>query len=432
MDLRGDTPTFDGFIPRSPIDLDAILSEFIAPSTAGAGAPTVGAATVAPASAGAGATNDVATADATFREVVDESKEPIITSSVATTTSETTSETASVTTTVGDVVVEPTILEAPSAAEIDAFLAQARCKKLEEENTQLKDAIDRYKDKCENLEKDVSRALDDRNSARGRISLLKQENDALEQQNNALEDKLSRRKNALKAVEQEYQSKLDEVISALKKEKRLTDEATCTLRENRSLAAESELQIERLTRRVQQLEDLLASELEQSRGERMYPPYPIARMRQQFMPPPTHRMSSFPDGASATYMQSKHRLEHNDIDFHYASKEHPTKRRAGEGNLRDSLDLKLQSAKNKRFCYFGDEKCQRKHCNFAHSVYKLEVCPLGIRCNSKLHCGYMIHSEDERTKLIMSMQSSGKMELLCEEYDKYRTCKDGERCKKFH
>ena len=428
MDPRDNTPTFDGFIPPSPIDFDAILSEFIAPSTASAGAPTVGAATVAPASAGAGATNDVATADATFREVVDESKEPIITSSVATTTSETTSETASATTTVGNVVVEPTILQAPSVnslTEIDIFLEQARRKELEKQNTQLKDAIDRYKDKCENLVKDVSRALDDRNSARGRISLLKQANDALEQQNNALEDKLAKNK-------KEYQRKLDEARRDLKEEKRFTDEATRTLRENRSLVAESELQIERLTRKVQQLEDLLASELEQSRGERMYPPYPIARMRQQFMPPPTHRMSSFSDGASATYMQSKHRLEHDDIDCHYASKEHPTKRRAGEGNLRDSLDLKLQSAKNKRFCYFGDEKCQRKHCNFAHSVYKLEVCPLGIRCNSKLHCGYMIHSEDERKKLIMSMQSSGKMELLCEEYDKFRTCKDGERCKKFH
>jgi myosin heavy subunit len=315
--------------------------------------------------------------------------------------------------------VEPTILEAPSAAEIDAFLAQARCKKLEEENRRLNDAINRYKDKCENFEnfeKDASQALDERNRARAKASLLKQANDALEQQNNALEEKLAKYK-------KEYQRKLDEARRELKEEKRLTDEATRTLREKRSLAAESDLQIELLTSKVQQLEALLA--LEKSRGERMYPPYPIERMHQ-----PLDRMPSFPDGASA--MQSMHHPEHR-IDYHYASKEHPTKRRAGEGNLRDASDLKLQSEKNKRFCYFGGEKCRqmRKHCDFAHSVNELEVCPRGKRCTT-MHCGYMIHSEDERTKLFMSIQSSGKTETLCREYDRNRTCEAGSQCTKIH
>jgi len=304
---------------------------------------------------------------------------------------------------------------------IDTFLENTRLRVLETKNEELQRDIERYKDRCEDLRRDIGRLLDERNIARSKITVLRKDIDELEEK---LSQETKKFKTEIDSIEKEYQHKLNESRSALKDSKRHE--------------SQKEQDNERLKQKIEKLEEMLASEhdrskeykfeLEQIRGGMMFPHYPMAGMLPQFMHPHMHGMPPFPKEANEPYMQSAQR----EADQHYASKEHPTKRRAVDSDLRELIS-NPKSLCSKRLCYFG-ENCKhlRQYCNFAHSIDELKVCTKGKDCGAKIRCGYMIHSEDDRHKLRKFIKSSGKYEAICEAFDKDQTCKKGELCKKIH
>lgn len=372
MDTKANMSVFDGYIPLASIDNSNVLDKSI--------------------TASANVYTDSSSDRANTIEVVEESK-------------------STVASYVKEEPIEPTAL---NDTDIATFLENTSRKVLAEQNAELFQDVERYKDRCENLISEIARALDERNSAKSRISVLKKLNDDLKEKHS---QETRRLKTDIITTEKEYRRKLDEARSDLKEESRLCDEARDALKDEQRLHSQSEHQIESLKRKVEKLEDMLASEhdrnkeykleLEQFRG---------GMQNMMFQSYPMPKMPSFQRGIPD--MQYPLQYPMHEFNHHYASIEHPTKRKAN--------DIVC-----KRICYFG-EKCNRDKCTFAHSIDNLMMCPNNISCSSKMRCGYMIHSHEERMHLYMLVQSGSKKVILCEEFDKNKTCKDGSQCFKIH
>ena len=199
-------------------------------------------------------------------------------------------------TTASDSAVEKPI--EPTGSNIDTFLENISRNVLEEQNTKLLQDIASYKDRCESLQALYDQAFDERDSARNRISILKNKISALEEDNF---QKTKRLETELRTIEKESRRKLNEAKRDLKEEKTLGDEARDALKEEQRLVAQSEQQNERLKRRVEKLEGMLASEhdrnkehkfeLEQLRGEmqRRVFSHEMPHMQDR-MPHPSHGM----------------------------------------------------------------------------------------------------------------------------------------------
>lgn len=120
-------------------------------------------------------------------------------------------------------------------------------------------------------------------------------------------------------------------------------------------------------------------------------------------------------------------------DAHYCN-EHHCKRKA-QAQASDDLhskDLRKPEDQFKRLCYRGSNCIYRNiaSCNFAHSISELTICPSGKWCYKR--CGYMIHSNDEKTELYSFISKNNKMEQLCANYDRNHLCENGDKCRKIH
>lgn len=296
---------------------------------------------------------------------------------------------------------------------MDDLIGYARCKALEKQNADLKTDLERYKDKCEYLRGDISRFLAERNSARSMSESLSKQN--------------------------------AELLTRLTEEEKKVHQAKENFNEQQRLVKKSKQEVERLTQKVEKLEDMLSfgynrakefkHELDTLRGtmqSSMFQPYSMAGM-QQFIPQPS--MTRFtPVHASEQASSATAPHPENIPDYDYVPPEdRSTKRKAGNDDLRKLLQQKVAYTMHKRLCYYGAEcKYRDKDCNFAHSINELKVCQLGKKCNSRLRCGYMLHSEEERLDLKQSIKTSGKKEMLCEAADRFGICKFGLHCDKIH
>jgi hypothetical protein len=321
------------------------------------------------------------------------------------------------------------------------------------------------------------RIADEANAAlRKEKRIADEANAALMKEKRIADEALMKEKRLADEALRKEQRLADEARNALMKEKRSADEAKAHLKEEKQ-------DVEKLKQKVNKLEEMLLSEHDRNKEykieleklregipKRMFPHH---SMQSQIMKQPKYRvlplaresyesycsrasampayegyesaMPAYEGYASAMPAYEGYASEmpaYEDhyppmmqkYDHHYASVEHPSKRRAGEPDLRGVLHSKPFIPHCKRLCYESNMCLAHKHkrCAFAHSVEELIVCPYGKTCKIKIRCGYMLHSEDERDILTESVKSGKKEAILCKEYDLSKTCKTGDNCRKIH
>ena len=444
----------EGFIPLSPIDLDSIIEQLTADNAASDNSLNAGAVATSSESIRQAISNEpndsgadasaVAVNNYVSGDTIEMKDEPTITPIETTATEVSTidapiedselKETTDASHTIPSSAVEelpPS--NQPSSASIDAFLEETCLKVVKEQNAELRKESEYYKEKCAYLRSEISRALDERNSERNRVSYLRKQYDDLE-------DKLAEATKKLK----EYKHKLEDARVSLDKEKRIGDEAIEDVKKEKRLNAQNEQQIERLQHKIEKLEEMLATEHDRSKEYKAelekHRSALAAAQPHPHMFPTQHTMSmmhSVPHHVMPPFPSHQMAQSGMESDSHYTSIEHPNKRQAREhsppADLREMLQPKQQHVIYKRLCYHGN-KCKRslQPCNFAHSIDELEQCPYGKKCYHKARCGFMIHSEADRVELKTLVYSRGKKEILCDEYDKNKICRYGEKCNKIH
>ena len=346
----------------------------------------------------------------------------------------------------GEAVSEPTIPDAPTFENIDTILENSRIKVLEELVETQQKQLEYFKDKCANLQLDIGRTLEDRNSVKSRVAILKEQIDDLETRlsisNKSYRECHQKLTTARDSLERERRA-ADAAKDSMEKEQLAADTARDALKDSQRQVSQQSQEIERLKRKSDKLEEMLATEHDRCKEYKLE----LEHMRssgQQCsgtqVPMSQHNFMRRPVFASADYPVNPRGCNpagEYKFDSHYASTEHPAKRAAPAyahapapgGDFRNSLSAGAASHYCKRLCYNGN-LCTRTQCNYSHSIAALKVCPYGRECINKARCGHMLHSELEREELYIN--SRGKLERLCESYEKTKNCSYGEKCYKIH
>jgi len=239
-------------------------------------------------------------------------------------------------------------------------------------------------------------------------------------------DKTSRDLEATKKELYATSRDLDATSRALEAETLLHKESRKALNEKEYEVYQNELEIKQLQLKIAKLKETFMESVSELRELQGAQPQPHSMVG---MYPPQFPNREFP---------------RMDLDYeeHHPSKrkaiepefqEHHSKRKAIGEDLREIIQSKKvpRPERFKRICHHGN-LCKYPICDYAHSIADLIVCRQGIDCIVKSYCGYMIHSEKERTQLESFVKSRGINVVLCKDYDKYKKCQNGEHCNKIH
>ena len=306
---------------------------------------------------------------------------------------------------------------------LDTFITTTRLMTVEKENEKLRKSLDDDK-------------LDSLLMKEQYVKKIKKLNTELLNIEIQYQDSHHKNEKALTSVKKT----LETSRRALTEETLLHKESRIALNAEKCQVRQNEQQIEHYYQKIKQLEEILenmksANELRDTQYEMpqmMYYPHSMIGMYPpQFSPQFPNRIYESPQ-MDLDYKFTEPYYKRKAID-EPEFQEHPSKHNAIGGDLRAIISSRPLYIKerNKRLCYFG-KKCDHQICDFAHSLTELVVCRNGIRCNAKSLCGYMIHSEDERTHMSSIVESHGINIVLCKEYHKLNTCINGEQCNKIH
>ena len=359
--------------------------------------------------------------------------------------------------------------------DLDSFIRQARVNALESMNTNLRKKL--------NIEK--NEGLDEKEAYVKKIKELTTELELSDYKNEAITKELETTTNELEATTNELEATKKTLLltkkefyatsrdlEGTKKEFYATSrtlEATkkefyATSRDLDKTSRDLEATKKELyaTSRALEAETLLHKESRKAINEKEYEVYQneqdikqlklkIAKLKETFMESVSELRElrgALPHSMVGMYPPQFPNREYPrmdlDLDFEV---HHPYKRKAIEPEFqehyskRKSISEDLQEiiqSKNlprperyKRICHYG-KSCRYPICDYAHSIADLIVCRQGMDCVAKSYCGYMIHSEKERTQLESLVKSRGINVVLCKDYDKYKKCQNGEHCNKIH